>query len=61
MTALKCLIISLFNYLSLYLYINISDKYDGMLADSYSILQRWKNNFYLVLTIRLFGRLITIS
>jgi len=40
MTALKCLIINLFNYLSLYLCINLSDNYGGLLDDSYNILQR---------------------
>lgn len=48
MTALKCLIINLFNYLSLYLCINLSDNYGGLLDDSYNILQRWKNYFCLI-------------
>jgi hypothetical protein len=59
----KCLIIHLFNYLSVYLCINLNDKYvlKIMLADSYSVLQRWKNYFCLIQNITMFGRLNTFS
>ena len=60
-TALKCLIINLFNYLSLYLYTNLSDKYGGLPVDSYSILQRWKNYFCLIFNMTVCGRLNTFS
>ena len=61
MTALKCLIVNLFNYISLYLCINVSNKYGGLLDDSYNILQRWKYYFCLIQNITMVGRLNKFS
>jgi len=61
MTALKCLIVNLFNYICLYLCINVSNNYGGLLDDSYNILQRWKYYFCLIQNITMFGRLNKFS